>query len=117
MLVGSVTGFLWYYLLQESTNIHTFFAALVLAIIAYIVVSLLTKKPPEEVLQMFEYAKKFEDMGDAGDGEKTALESGIQMKEEQFAQVLKKAEETSDSAGCKKKVCEGMKDAALSAEI
>ncbi len=46
LIVGSVTGFAWYYLLQESTNIHTFFAAIVLATVAYVVVSLLTKEPP-----------------------------------------------------------------------
>ncbi|MCB6992266.1 sodium/proline symporter [bacterium 210820-DFI.6.37] len=94
MIVGSVTGFFWYYTLQESTNIHTFFAALVLAIAAYIIVSLLTKRPPEDVLEMFDYAKKFEDIGKS---EKPAVESGIQMKESQFAEILKKASDCGPS--------------------
>ena len=61
LIVGSVTGFAWYYLLQESTNIHTFFAAIVLATVAYVVVSLLTKEPPKEIEDMVDYAKRFED--------------------------------------------------------
>lgn len=63
MLVGSVTGFAWYYLLQDKTNIHTFFAALVLAVAAYIIVSKLTPGPPQSVQDMFEYARSFDEEG------------------------------------------------------
>lgn len=87
MIVGSVTGFLWYYLLQESTNIHTFFAALVLAIIAYIVVSLLTKKPPVEVEDMFEYARKFENE-EKTSKKSTSVEAGIKMNAAQMAEII-----------------------------
>lgn len=105
MLVGSVTGFGWYYLLQEITNIHTFFAALVLATAAYIIVSKLTKKPPQEVLDLFYYAKSF-DPADAGseavspakaasessDGTKpSTVSAGIQMSADQFRAVLENA--------------------------
>lgn len=83
LIVGSVVGFGWYYLLQESTQIHTFFAALVLAIAAYIIVSLLTKKPPQDVDDMVDYAKKFEDV--EGDSKQT---SGVQMSCEQFNSVI-----------------------------
>ena len=81
MIVGSITGFAWYYLLQESTNIHTFFAALVLAIAAYIIVSKLTPKPPQEVVDMFNYARSFDEVEDA------AVPSGVQMSADQFAKV------------------------------
>ena len=105
MLVGSVTGFGWYYLLQEITNIHTFFAALVLATAAYIIVSKLTKKPPQEVLDLFYYAKSF-DPADAGseavspakavaessDGTTpSTVSAGIQMSADQFRAVLENA--------------------------
>jgi sodium/proline symporter len=83
MITGSVTGFFWYYLLQDRTNIHTFFAALVIAIIAYIVVSKLTKKPPEEVMEMFDYAKSFDDLED-----ENTVSSGIQMSSEQFTMMI-----------------------------
>ena len=90
MITGSVTGFLWYYLLQEKTNIHTFFAALVIAIVAYIVVSKLTKKPPQEVIDMFNYAKSFDEV----EGEEvSAAASGIQMSSEQFATLIRRGEE------------------------
>ncbi len=61
MVSGSITGFLWYYLLQESTNIHTFFAALAVSIVAMIVVSLITKKPPKEVIDIMDYSANRED--------------------------------------------------------
>jgi Na+/proline symporter len=83
MITGSITGFFWYYLLQDRTNIHTFFAALVIAIIAYIVVSKLTKKPPEEVMEMFDYAKSFDDLED-----ENTVSSGIQMSSEQFTMMI-----------------------------
>lgn len=90
MITGSVTGFLWYYLLQVKTNIHTFFAALVIAIVAYIVVSKLTKKPPQEVIDMFNYAKSFDEV----EGEEvSAVASGIQMSSEQFATLIRRGEE------------------------
>lgn len=81
LIVGSVVGFGWYYLLQEQTQIHTFFAALVLAIAAYVIVSLLTPKPPKEVDDMVDYAKRFED-ADA------SFSSGVQMTCEQFQSVI-----------------------------
>lgn len=79
LVVGSVVGFGWYYLLQESTQIHTFFAALVLSVAAYIIVSLLTKKPPKSVDDMVDYAKKFEDTDTS-----TTADYGVQMTREQF---------------------------------
>ena len=105
MLVGSVTGFGWYYLLQEITNIHTFFAALVLATAAYIIVSKLTKKPPQEVLDLFYYAKSFDPAdadseavspakaaSESSDGTKTStVSAGIRMSADQFRAVLENA--------------------------
>lgn len=82
LIVGSVVGFGWYYLLQESTQIHTFFAALVLAALAYIVVSLMTKEPPKDVEDMVDYARRFEDTGDTSDS------AGIQISREQFNAVI-----------------------------
>ncbi len=83
LIVGSVTGFGWYYLLQEKTQIHTFFAALVLAVAAYIIVSLMTKKPPQGVNDLVDYAKRFEDTQTD-----TAASSGVQMTREQFQAVI-----------------------------
>lgn len=85
LIVGSVVGFGWYYLLQEKTQIHTFFAALVLAIAAYIIVSLMTKKPPQDVDDLVDYAKKFEDT-DTTDNRTVNI--GIQMSREQFEAVV-----------------------------
>jgi Na+/proline symporter len=82
MIVGSVTGFGWYYLLQDVTQIHTFFAALVLAILAYIIGSVLTKKPPQDVVDMFNYAKSFDEIEDAD------VPAGVQMSAEQFSAVV-----------------------------
>ena len=81
MIVGSVTGFAWYYLLQDVTNIHTFFAALVLAIVAYIIGSKLTRKPPQDVVDMFDYAKAFDAIENAN------VPAGIRMNAEQFSKV------------------------------
>ena len=83
LVVGSVVGFGWYYLLQERTQIHTFFAALVLAVAAYIIVSLLTKKPPQSVDDMVDYAKKFEDTDTSA-----AADYGVQMTQEQFQTLI-----------------------------
>ena len=83
LIAGSVTGFGWYYLLQDATNIHTFFAALVIAIVAYIVVSKMTKKPPQEVQDLVDYAKKFDTVEISQN-----VPSGIQMSMEQFNQVI-----------------------------
>lgn len=83
MIVGSVTGFFWYYLLQESTNIHTFFAALVLAIAAYIIVSNLTQKPPKEVEQLVEYARSFDD-AEAPQN----VEAGVRISADRFAALV-----------------------------
>lgn len=81
------------------------FAALVLATAAYIIVSKLTKKPPQEVLDLFYYAKSF-DPADAGseavspakavaessDGTKpSTVSAGIQMSADQFRAVLENA--------------------------
>ena len=96
---------IWYYLLQETTNIHTFFAALVLATAAYIIVSKLTKKPPQEVLDLFYYAKSFDPadaVSEAADPAKAVAESsstakpspiaaGVQMSKEQFQAILEMA--------------------------
>ncbi len=79
MLGGSITGFVWYYTLQESTNIHTFFAALVVSVVLFIVVSMLTKKPPKEVVDMIDYAARFDDI----DGNKGKI--GIQIKAADFS--------------------------------
>lgn len=87
LLAGSITGFAWYYLLQDITQIHTFFAALVISIIAYIVVSSITKKPPQEIQDLVDYARSFEDVE-----VNTTIESGIQMKVEQFTQVINQQE-------------------------
>ena len=94
MVVGSITGFAWYYLLQERTNIHTFFAALVLAIAAYIIGSLLSKKPPEEVLRMMDYAKSFdaEDLSDLPSGSDAAEMNEGTMNEETAAPASGKSE-------------------------
>lgn len=74
MLGGSITGFVWYYTLQESTSIHTFFAALVVSVVLFIVVSMLTKKPPKEVIDIIDYAARFDDV----DGNKGKI--GIQIR-------------------------------------
>ncbi|MEA4932273.1 MAG: sodium/proline symporter [Lawsonibacter sp.] len=83
LMIGSVTGFGWYYLLQERTQIHTFFAALVLAVAAYIIVSLMTKKPPQGVEDLVDYAKKFE-----GTDSNETIHSGVQMTQEQFQALI-----------------------------
>lgn len=90
LIVGSVVGFGWYYLLQERTQIHTFFAALVLAVAAYIIVSLLTKQPPKEVDDLVDYARRFEDV----EGSEAAA-SGVQMTQEQFQAVIAPADAVS----------------------
>ena len=83
MISGSLVGAFWYYLLQEITNIHTFFAALVIAIIAYIVVSLRTQKPPKEIEDYISYAGAYEDTE-----QDTSVKSGIVMDSGQLALVL-----------------------------
>lgn len=83
MISGSLVGAFWYYLLQEATNIHTFFAALVIAIAAYIVVSLRTQKPPKEIEDYISYAAAYEDAD-----QKNPVKSGIVMSCEQLAMVL-----------------------------
>ena len=91
MVVGSITGFGWYYLLQDRTNIHTFFAALVLATVAYIVVSKLTRKPPQDVIDLFYYAKSFDDpsekAGAPAAAEISVVKSGVQISADQFRAV------------------------------
>ena len=83
MLGGSITGFFWYYTLQESTNIHTFFAALVVSTVAMIVVSLMTKKPPVDVIRTMDYAASFDDI------EQRKLEkTGVQITVKQFSALL-----------------------------
>lgn len=94
LIVGSVTGFAWYYLLQESTNIHTFFAAIVLATAAYIIVSLLTKKPPEDIEKMVDYAKRFEDV----ESEKSSVSAGVQISRENFARIVRERAEAAGAA-------------------
>lgn len=94
LIVGSVTGFAWYYLLQESTNIHTFFAAIVLATAAYIIVSLMTKKPPQDIEKMVDYAKKFEDVST----EESAVKAGVQISRENFSKILYERAQTAEAA-------------------
>lgn len=86
MLSGSVVGALWYYLLQEATNIHTFFAALVIAILAYIVVSLNTKKPPKEIEDYITYAASYDNAEQA-----PVMRSGIVVSSEQMSLILAEA--------------------------
>lgn len=94
LIVGSVTGFAWYYLLQESTNIHTFFAAIVLATVAYVVVSLLTKEPPKEIEDMVDYAKRFED----AESTNTAVKAGVQISQENFSKIIRASKEAAPAA-------------------
>lgn len=94
LIVGSVTGFAWYYLLQESTNIHTFFAAIVLATVAYVVVSLLTKEPPKEIEDMVDYAKRFEDADTTG----AAVKAGVQISQENFSKIIRASKEAAPAA-------------------
>lgn len=94
LIVGSVTGFAWYYLLQESTNIHTFFAAIVLATVAYVVVSLLTKEPPKEIEDMVDYAKRFED----AEATNTAVKAGVQISQENFSKIIRASKEAAPAA-------------------
>lgn len=94
LIVGSVTGFAWYYLLQESTNIHTFFAAIVLATVAYVVVSLLTKEPPKEIEDMVDYAKRFED----AEATNTAVKAGVQISRENFSKIIRASKEAAPAA-------------------
>lgn len=83
MFTGSIVGALWYYLLQEITNVHTFFAALVLATLAYIIASLCTKKPPKEVEDYVSYSAAFDEIS-----HDTVVECGINMSLEQFTKVV-----------------------------
>lgn len=86
MISGTVVGAVWYYLFQERTNIHTFFAALVIAVAAYIIVSLLTKKPPKEIVDLVDYAASFEDT------EKVqVVKSGVVVTKEQLSLLLAEA--------------------------
>ena len=84
MLSGSVIGFVWYYTLQEATDIHTFFAALVVSSIAMIAVSLMTKEPPQEVVDLVRYAAEFEDL----DIKENTKEAAVKISALKFAQLL-----------------------------
>ncbi|NMA65178.1 MAG: sodium/proline symporter PutP [Clostridiaceae bacterium] len=60
MLTGGGMVFIWYYLIKPIGGIFAIYEllpAFILSCIAIFVVSLLTKEPPEEVLQEFEAAK------------------------------------------------------------
>lgn len=94
LIVGSVTGFAWYYLLQESTNIHTFFAAIVLATVAYVVVSLMTKEPPKEIEDMVDYAKRFED----ADTTSASVKAGVQISQENFSRIIRASKQAAPAA-------------------
>lgn len=94
LIVGSITGFAWYYLLQERTNIHTFFAAIVLATVAYVVVSLMTKEPPREIEDMVDYAKRFEEADATG----TAVKAGVQISQENFSKIIRASKEAAPAA-------------------
>ncbi len=84
MLSGSVIGFVWYYTLQEATDIHTFFAALVVSSIAMIAVSLMTKEPPQEDVDLVHYAAEFEDL----DIKENTKEAAVKISALKFAQLL-----------------------------
>ena len=58
---------------------------LVLAIAAYVIVSLMTRKPPQDVDELVDYAKKFEDT-DITDNRTVNI--GVQMSREQFEAVV-----------------------------
>ena len=81
MISGSITGFAWYYLLQTSTNIHTFFAALVISTISMIVVSLMTKKPPRDVIEVMDEAAALDDPSEP-------VAAGVAMSRIRFNQLL-----------------------------
>lgn len=86
MISGSVTGFAWYYLLQEATNVHTFFAALVISSVAMVVVSLLTKRPPQDVIKLVDHAAA-KDEKEAPSSSQTA-QAGVQISNSQFRALL-----------------------------
>ncbi len=61
-VAGICTGFLvdglWYYFLSSSTGLYEIIPGFICGLIATIIVSLLSKKPSDEVIALFEEAKK-----------------------------------------------------------
>jgi len=47
-----VVGLSWHVLLYEATNVHAVIPALLIALSTFFLVSLFTKKPPREVLEL-----------------------------------------------------------------
>lgn len=86
MLTGSFIGFLWYYTLQEATNIHTFFAALVCSTLAMVFVSLITPKPPKEIVDLVDYAAEFDPLDLAKPND-----SSLKIHRAQLNELLNKA--------------------------
>jgi len=61
-VAGICTGFLvdglWYYFLSSSTGLYEIIPGFICGLVATIVVSLISKKPSQDVLDLFEEAKK-----------------------------------------------------------
>lgn len=55
---GFVADGLWYYFLSSSTGLYEIIPGFICGLIAAVVVSLLSKKPSKEVIDLFEEAKK-----------------------------------------------------------
>ena len=68
-VAGIVTGFavdmLWYYFLSTSTGVYEIVPGFICGFLAAVVVSLCTRKPSQEVLDIFEKAKAPVDQADA----------------------------------------------------
>ena len=68
-VAGIVTGFavdmLWYYFLSTSTGVYEIVPGFICGFLAAVVVSLCTRKPSQEVLDIFEKAKEPVDQADA----------------------------------------------------
>jgi len=52
MISGLVVGLSWHVLLYKATNVHAVIPALLVALPTFFIVSLLTKRPPREVLEL-----------------------------------------------------------------
>ena len=60
MAVGFATVILWNTFLASSTGIYELLPGFIFALIAGVIVSLVTAEPPEEIVQDFEKAKALE---------------------------------------------------------
>ena len=56
--VGFLVDALWYYFLSSSTGLYEIIPGFICGLVAAVVVSLLTKKPSQDILDLFEEAKK-----------------------------------------------------------